>query len=35
VKDPKTAIRALLAEKGRQLGDTLAIRRFARYQLGE
>ena len=35
VKDPKQSITALLAEKGKLLADTLAIRRFVRYQLGQ
>lgn len=34
VKEPKQSIQALLAEKGKGLGDTLSIRRFVRYQLG-
>ncbi|MDA0576971.1 MAG: translation elongation factor Ts [Verrucomicrobia bacterium] len=34
VKEPKLSIRALLAEKGKAIGDTLTIRRFVRYQLG-
>ena len=32
---PQDAINKLLAAKGKELGDTLSIRRFARYQLGE
>ena len=35
VKEPKQSITELLAEKGKQLGDTLSIRRFVRYQLGQ
>lgn len=35
VKEPKQTIRQLLEEKGKELGDTLTIRRFVRYQLGE
>jgi elongation factor Ts len=34
VKEPKQSITDLLAEKGKELDDTLAIRRFVRYQLG-
>ncbi|MCE9612700.1 MAG: translation elongation factor Ts [Lentisphaerae bacterium] len=34
VKEPKQSIQALLDEKGKAVGDTLTIRRFARYQLG-
>jgi elongation factor Ts len=34
VKEPKQSITELLAEKGKELGDTLEIKRFARYQLG-
>ena len=35
VRDTKQTITALLAQMGRELGDTLSIRRFVRYQLGE
>jgi elongation factor Ts len=35
VKEQKLSIAKLLAGKGKDLGDTLTIRRFARYQLGE
>jgi len=35
VRDPKLTIAALLSQKSRDLGDTLTIRRFVRYQLGE
>lgn len=35
VRDPKQTIAGLLAQKGKELGDTLTIRRFVRYQLGE
>jgi elongation factor Ts len=35
VKDPDTSISALVAATGKTLGDTLAIRRFVRWQLGE
>lgn len=34
VKEPKTSITQLLAEKGKVLNDTLGIKRFVRYQLG-
>ena len=34
VKEPKQSITALLEETGKALGDTLEIKRFARYQLG-
>lgn len=35
VKDPDRSIRQLLAETGKSLGDSLTIRRFARFALGE
>jgi len=35
VKEPKQSIRKLLAEKGKEIDDSLVIRRFLRYQLGE
>jgi elongation factor Ts len=35
VKDPDTSVTKLLEAKGKELGDTLSIRRFVRYQLGE
>jgi elongation factor Ts len=35
VKEPKTSITELLAEKGKELGDELTIKRFVRYQLGQ
>ena len=35
IRDPKVTIRQLLATRGKELGDTPAIRRFVRYQLGE
>lgn len=35
VKDSEWTISKLLAAKGKELGDTLTIRRFVRYQLGE
>jgi elongation factor Ts len=34
VKEPKQSITQLLEVKGKELGDTLEIKRFARYQLG-
>ena len=34
VKEPKQSVSELLAEVGKQVGDTLAIRRFVRYQIG-
>ncbi len=34
VKEPKQSITALLTEKGKEVGDTFVIRRYARYQLG-
>lgn len=35
VKDPNVSVTQLLEAKGKELGDTLAIRRFARWTLGE
>ncbi|HOW98092.1 MAG TPA: translation elongation factor Ts [Kiritimatiellia bacterium] len=35
VKDPDISMTDLLAAKGKEIGDTLQIRRFARYQVGE
>jgi elongation factor Ts len=35
VKDPDTSITKLLEAKGKEVGDTLTIRRFVRWQLGE
>jgi len=35
VKDPDTTISTLLEAKGKELGDTLVIRRFTRFGLGE
>lgn len=35
VKDPDISITELLTSKGKEIGDTLEIRRFARYQVGE
>ena len=34
VKEDKVSITALLAEKGKELGDTISVKRFIRYQLG-
>ena len=34
VKEPKQSITALLSAKGKELGDTVTIRRFERYQMG-
>lgn len=34
VKDDKVSITKLLEEKGKELGDTLTIKRYCRYQLG-
>lgn len=35
VKEPKQSITQLLAEVGKQVDDTLTVRRFTRYQLGQ
>ena len=35
VKEPKQSITQLLAEVGKQVEDTLTVRRFVRYQLGQ
>jgi len=35
VKEPKQSIQNLLDEKGKSLGDELAIRRFTQFQLGQ
>lgn len=35
VKDPDQSITEMLAAKGKELGDSLSIRRFARYKVGE
>ncbi|MCB1234648.1 MAG: elongation factor Ts [Verrucomicrobiae bacterium] len=35
VKDPDQTIGALLEAKGKEIGDTLSVRRFTRYALGE
>jgi elongation factor Ts len=34
VKDDKISITDLLAQKGKELGDTLTVKRYVRYQLG-
>lgn len=34
VKEDKTSISELVAEKGKELGDTLTVKRYVRYQLG-
>ena len=34
VKEDKTSITELLAEKGKELGDTLTVKRYVRFQLG-
>jgi elongation factor Ts len=34
VKEDKVSITDLVAEKAKELGDTLSVRRFVRYQLG-
>lgn len=35
VKDPDQTVSELLAAKGRMLGDSIEVRRFARYKVGE
>ena len=35
VKDPDTSVGKLLESKGKELGDSITIRRFVRYALGE
>lgn len=35
VKDPDTSVTQLLEAKGKEVGDTLTIRRFVRWQVGE
>ncbi|MEI6514512.1 MAG: translation elongation factor Ts, partial [bacterium] len=35
VKDPDTSVTKLLEAKGKEVGDTLTLRRFVRWQLGE
>ena len=34
VKEDKTSITALVAEKGKEIGDTLTVKQYVRYQLG-
>ncbi len=34
VKEDKTSITELLAQKGKEIGDTLTVKRYVRYQLG-
>jgi len=35
VKDPDTTVAKLVEAKGKELGDTLSVRRFVRFGLGE
>jgi elongation factor Ts len=35
IKDDKKSVKALIEEKGKEIQDTIKIRRFARFQLGE
>ncbi len=35
IRDDSKSIQALLAEEGKALGDTLSVKRFVRFQLGE
>jgi elongation factor Ts len=35
IKDPDSTIKALLEKIGKDLGDTVSIRRFVRFGLGE
>ncbi len=35
VKEPKQSVAQYLEEKGKEAGDSISVRRFARYQLGE
>jgi len=35
VREPKVSVTALLTQKGKELADTLVLRRFTRYQLGQ
>ena len=35
VKEPDLSVTKLLEAKGKEVGDTLSIRRFVRWQLGE
>ena len=34
VKDPDVSITEMLAARGKDVGDTLVVRRFVRYQVG-
>ena len=34
-RDQETAIRKLIESKAKEIGDTLVIKRFVRWQLGE
>ncbi len=34
VKDPDTTVKALLAQVGESLGDTIELKRFLRLQIG-
>jgi elongation factor Ts len=35
IKDDKTSVKQLLADAGKRLGDTIQLKRFVRFQLGE
>jgi elongation factor Ts len=35
VKDPSVTLKSLLEAKSKELGDTLSIRRYVRFGLGE
>jgi elongation factor Ts len=35
VKNPEQTVTQLVAEKAKALGDTIEVRRFLRYQVGE
>jgi len=35
VKEPKVSISQMLAAKGKEIGDTITIKRFIRYQIGQ
>jgi elongation factor Ts len=35
VKDPSVTVKSLLEAKGKELGDTLTLRRYVRFGLGE
>ena len=35
IKDDKKSVRALIEEAGKQLGDTIKVKQFVRFQLGE